>query len=171
MEVVLLMGMPGAGKTSFFRERFAATHLHLSKDLWPHARRREERLLRRLSEALGEGRAVVVDNTQVSRRARAGVLAVARAQGAHVVGYFFAVRLQECLARNARRTGRARVPEEAVCILAQQLQPPARSEGFDALYRVALRPDGGFQVEPWEGAAGADRQPPPGDIGAHGGCM
>jgi hypothetical protein len=30
MELVLLVGLPGAGKTSFFRQRFAETHVHVS---------------------------------------------------------------------------------------------------------------------------------------------
>ena len=38
MEVVILVGLPGSGKTSFFQSRFAASHAHVSKDLLPNAR-------------------------------------------------------------------------------------------------------------------------------------
>jgi len=34
----MLIGLPGAGKTTFFRERFAATHDHVSKDALRHTR-------------------------------------------------------------------------------------------------------------------------------------
>jgi predicted kinase len=156
MEVVVFMGVPGAGKTGFYRERFLGTHLHLSKDLWPNARHKEERLLRQLGEALGSGASVVVDNTHVSRRSRAGVLEVARQHGARVTGYFFRARLRDCLERNARREGRARVPDEAIYIMASQLQPPTLEEGFDSLSHVTLTPRG-FEVSPWEpGAPGAE---------------
>lgn len=148
MEVVVFMGVPGAGKTGFYRERFAATHVHLSKDLWPNARHKEQRQRRLLAEVLEAGRSVVVDNTHVTRQSRAGVLEVARQHGARVVGYFFRARLRDCLERNEAREGRARVPEEAVCILASQLQPPHPAEGFDALYQVTLTPRG-FEVAPW----------------------
>ena len=48
--------------------------------------------------------------------------------------------MRECLARNARREGKARVPDVAIFATAKMLVPPSREEGFDELYRV--RPDG-----------------------------
>ncbi|MCI0572817.1 MAG: ATP-binding protein [Myxococcaceae bacterium] len=149
MEVVVFIGVPGAGKTTFYRERFASTHVHLSKDNWPNARHKEQRLRQLLAQALEAGHPVVVDNTHPTRVSRAGVLEVARRHGARVVGYFFHARLRECLSRNAGRKGRARVPDEAIYILAAQLQPPHLSEGFDVLYQVMLTPRG-FDVATWE---------------------
>jgi len=40
---VILAGLPAAGKTTFYRRRFAATHRHISKDLWPNAAGRDAR--------------------------------------------------------------------------------------------------------------------------------
>jgi hypothetical protein len=48
--------------------------------------------------------------------------------------------VRECLARNARREDKARVPDVAVFATAKRLVPPSREEGFDELYRV--RADG-----------------------------
>ncbi|MBF5043489.1 AAA family ATPase [Aggregicoccus sp. 17bor-14] len=144
-ELVLLVGLQAAGKTRFVQERLAATHLHLSKDHWPNARRREARLRRLLAEALARGRSVVVDNTSPTAADRAPLIAIARAHGARVVGLFFAQRLAGCLARNAERTGRARVSDEALCITAARLRPPTLAEGFDALYRVRWV-EGGFTL-------------------------
>src|SRR5438067_2239432 len=42
-EIVILMGLPGAGKTTFYQSFFAASHAHISKDLWPNARERDHR--------------------------------------------------------------------------------------------------------------------------------
>ena len=33
MEAVLLIGIQGSGKTTFYRERFADTHAHISLDV------------------------------------------------------------------------------------------------------------------------------------------
>jgi predicted kinase len=152
-ELVLLIGLQGSGKTAFVHARLTGTHLHLSKDHWPNARRREARLRRLLAEALAGGQRVVVDNTSPTPAERAPLIAIARAHGAHVVGLFFAQRLAGCLARNAQRTGRARVPEEALAITAQRLRPPAAHEGFDALFRVRLVEGQGFELDPWPGEA------------------
>jgi predicted kinase len=146
VELVLLVGLQGAGKSSFYRERFAETHVHVSKDLWPHARRREARQRRLIGEALGAGRSVVVDNTNAEAEARAPLIAIGRAHGARVVGYAFESRLEDCLERNAARQGRARVPEVALYATRKRLQWPRYEEGFDALYYVRLRPEGGFEV-------------------------
>ncbi|WP_199750172.1 hypothetical protein [Amycolatopsis sp. WAC 04169] len=62
-EVVILIGLQASGKSTFFRWAFAGTHVHLSKDHFPNAKRRQPRQLRMLAEALEEGRSVVVDNT------------------------------------------------------------------------------------------------------------
>jgi predicted kinase len=150
MELVLFIGLQGSGKSSFQRQRFAETHVLVSKDLWPHARRKEARQRRYISEALAAGRAVVVDNTNPSPEVRAPLIALGRAHGARVVGYYFASDLKLCLERNAQRQGRARVPEVALFATVKQLQRPSRAEGFDALYHVTLTAEGDFRVEDWK---------------------
>jgi predicted kinase len=149
MELVLFIGLQGSGKSSFYRERFAGTHVLVSKDLWPHARRRESRQRRLISEALAAGRSVVVDNTNPAIEGRAPLIALGRAHGAHVVGYAFESRLEDCLARNAQRDGRARVPEVALYATRKVLQWPSRAEGFDALHFVRFTPEGIFDITDW----------------------
>ena len=146
-EIVILMGLPGAGKTTFYQSFFAASHAHISKDLWPNARERDQRQQRLLAEHLGAGRPVVVDNTNPTAKERAALIAAAQAHGARVVGYFFDITTRQAVARNAERTGRAKVPNVAIFTVAKRLEPPAIAEGFDQLFRVALTPDRGFTVE------------------------
>ena len=58
---------------------------------------------------------------------------------------FFDVAKDECLARNRRREGKARVPDVAIHVSRARLQPPTREEGFDALHIV--RAEGGeFEI-------------------------
>ncbi|MCP3144365.1 ATP-binding protein [Pyxidicoccus xibeiensis] len=150
MELVVFIGLQGSGKSSFFKQRFTDTHALVSKDLWPHARRREARQQRYISEALAAGRSVVVDNTNPSPDVRAPLIALGREHGARVVGYYFASDLKQCLARNEQRQGRARVPEVALFATVKQLRRPSAAEGFDALYHVTLTPEGVFRVEDWK---------------------
>lgn len=149
MELVLFIGLQGSGKSSFYRERFADSHVLVSKDLWPHARRREARQRRLISEALASGRSVVVDNTNPTPELRAPLISLGKGYGARVVGNAFESRLEDCLARNAKREGQARVPEVALYTTRKVLRWPSLAEGFDALYFVRFTPEGTFEVTDW----------------------
>jgi len=145
-ECVILIGLPGAGKTTFYDQRCSATHRHISKDRWPNVRDRDARQRQELTEALAEGASVVIDNTNATVADRAAIIAIARAHGAGVTGYFFAVTTREAVARNAQRRGRQKVPNVAIFTIAKRLQPPTLEEGFDELFRVSLAPEGTFTV-------------------------
>ena len=142
LECVILIGIPGAGKTTFYRSRLSGTHTHVSTDLWPNVRARDVRQAQALAEAFAHKRSVVVDNTSATIRERAAVIAVARAHGARVIGYFFDLPVRTAIARNAGRTGRAKVPNVAIHTIAKRLERPTREEGFDELF-VASSDDGG----------------------------
>lgn len=147
VEAVILVGLPAAGKTTFYRQRFATTHLHISKDLWPKSADKNARQARELNAALACGRSVVIDNTNPTVADRAAVIAAARAHGARVVGYYFAVEPREALGRNRGREGKARVPNVAIFTAAKRMVVPEKGEGFDELYRVTVAEEGGFEVE------------------------
>jgi predicted kinase len=150
-ELVILVGLQGAGKTTFYRTHFAATHAHVSKDNFRHNRRPARRQRQLVEEALAAGRSVVVDNTNVTAADRAEPIALARSFGAAVVGYYFPPDLAGSLGRNAGRPGKARVPDKAIHITARRLQPPTPAEGFDRLYEVRPVEGGGFDVRGWSG--------------------
>jgi predicted kinase len=152
-ELVILIGLPGAGKSTFARQRFATSHVSISLDDLRRSRqplRRQNELLR---EALRAGSPVVVDNTNVGVKERAELIATARAHGARVKVYLFTATSRECIARNLRREGVARVPNVAILAAARRLVRPAFDEGFDELYLVETRPDHSFEVTPDDGRA------------------
>ena len=139
-ELIVFVGLQASGKSTFFRERFAATHEHVSKDLFRNNRNRNRRQGALVEAALQSGRPVVVDNTNPTVEDRRPLVELGRRFGARVVGYQFESGVRECLSRNARREGKARVPDVAIFATAKRLVPPSRAEGFDEIYRV--RPDG-----------------------------
>jgi len=51
-ECVILIGLPAAGKSTLYRDRFATTHVHISKDLWRTAAGREAKQREILDKSL-----------------------------------------------------------------------------------------------------------------------
>jgi predicted kinase len=136
MELVILVGLPASGKTTYYRNHFADTHVHVSKDLMPNARRRNDLQERAITEALESGRSVVVDNTNPSPAVRAPLIALGRRHGARIIAYYFETAVKECVVRNRRREGKARVPDVAIFVTSKKLVPPAALEGFDEMHVV-----------------------------------
>ena len=146
LELVLLVGLPASGKSTFYHERFADTHVHVSKDLIPRSADKAKRQRRLIEEALAEGRSVVVDNTNASPEERAAAIDLAKAAGARVVAYLFDETVPACRERNAKREGTVQVPLVGLYATAKRLRKPIADEGIDAIHVVRLGPEG-FIVE------------------------
>ncbi|HKO55321.1 MAG TPA: ATP-binding protein [Thermoanaerobaculia bacterium] len=136
-ELIIFVGVQGSGKTTYYREHFAATHVHVSKDLMPNVRDRETRQRQQISQALTEGRSVVVDNTNPTPEVRAPLIELGHRLDARVVAVWMDTPVKTVLARNAAREGKARVPNVAIFATAKKLQPPEMAEGFDEVRVVA----------------------------------
>jgi|ERR1700682_2643056 len=137
-ELIIFVGLQGAGKSTLFQERFAATHVHVSKDLMPNTRHRDGRQMREVEAALAAGRDVVVDNTNPTPAIRAPLIALGKRHGARVVAYYFAIPVRAAIARNAQRTGMARVPNVAIFATQKKLVPPVEAEGFDEIHVIEM---------------------------------
>ena len=95
MELVLFTGIQAAGKSTFFRERFFDTHVRVNLDML--RTRHRERVL--FEACLSAKQPLVVDNTNLTREARAGYIEPARRAGFGVVCYYFRSVVAESLER------------------------------------------------------------------------
>ena len=145
-ECVVFVGLPASGKSTFFAQRFAATHRHISKDLWPSSSDKAARQARELRAALSAGLPVVVDNTNPTLADRAAIMTIAREHGVRIVAYYFTASTREAIGRNRGREGRARVPDVAIFATAKRMVPPTREEGFDEIHAVRIGEEGRFEV-------------------------
>ena len=132
MELVILIGLPASGKSTYYLEHLAATHVHVSKDLLARGARQEPLI----AKALAAGQSVVVDNTNPSPAIRAPLIALGRRHGARIVGYFFEIDVKTALVRNRGREGKARVPDVALFATKKKLVPPSYDEGFDEIHVI-----------------------------------
>ncbi len=139
----MFCGIQASGKSTFYRERFFATHVRVSLDLL-RTRHREAAFLR---TCIDTRQRFVVDNTNPTAAERARYVAPALEAGFTVVAYVFEVSASEALARNARREGRERIVPKGVLGTRKRLELPRAAEGFSALHRVRTGPGGGFEVQ------------------------
>jgi aryl-alcohol dehydrogenase-like predicted oxidoreductase/predicted kinase len=177
-EVVLVMGIPGAGKSRVAEELVARGYLRLNRDERGGSLRD---LADALDEALSAGaRRVVLDNTYLTRSARSHVLDAASRHRAparcvwldtplaqaqmnmveRLLEHFGALPTPDELRATARREPGLHAPTSQVRAL-RELEPPALDEGWSDIERVPFTrtPPGGRARGGVFVAAAALRQP------------
>jgi predicted kinase len=141
---VVFVGVQGAGKSTFYKERFFTTHVRVNLDMLK-TRHREKRLVQACIET---SQPFVVDNTNPTRAERVVYIRAAKEAGFRVVGYYFQSRVEDCKWRNGQRPPDQQVPLKGILGTAGRMELPTRDEGFDALYYVRIDDDT-FVVEEW----------------------
>jgi len=151
MEMIILIGLQGAGKSTFYRTYFAETHELVSKDLLRASKNRNKNLQQneRIEEAFQAQHSVVIDNTNVTLQERAALIQLGHAHNVQVMGYYFEAEMKQCLERNRQRESAKQVPDKAIYITAARLVRPTYAEGFAKLYSVKIESNGAFQVCTW----------------------
>lgn len=140
---IIFIGIQASGKSTFYHERFE-DYVHINLDTL-HTRNKENILLQ---ECVESGRSFVVDNTNPTREDREKYIRVAKDNGYCIHGYYFQSSVSDCIARNQKREGKARIPDHVMAGTHRKLELPEYREGFDELFY--LRMEGGrFIVDEW----------------------
>ena len=131
----LMIGCPGCGKS------FLAEKMQDSRTVWVSRDKIRFSLLKgkdayfsqedkvfktfvgEINKNLKEGKDVIADATHLNRTSRSKLLSKLYLTNVQVIAMFFSVSLDWCLQNNATRTGRAKVPEDALIDMYNRLEP------------------------------------------------
>lgn len=142
---MILIGVPGAGKTTFYQERFASTHVRISLDEVTS----RSKLEAKVNDCIAAKNSFVVDNTNVRRQDREWFVRTARSAGYRVVGYVFRLELRAAIKRNSLRKGKQVIPVPALIRIWKGMEQPDLKEGFGELSTVNIQKDGTYTIEPY----------------------
>ena len=144
--VVLTIGLPGSGKTTWYKRRGVTP---LSSDMLRTilfdsiTEQRYQGLVFSTLRSLLRARLIAkmpwnyVDATNLSPHERRQWIKMAKGFGYDVHAVFFDVPLETCLERNRRRE--RQVPEEIMRQMGQKLKPPTFKEGFSKIIVVRVK--------------------------------
>jgi predicted kinase len=147
--VVLAIGLPGSGKTTWFRRRGVTP---LSSDLLRNIlfddveEQRYQGLVFSTLRSLLRARLIArmpwnyVDATNLSVHERRQWIKMSKSFGYEVQAVFFDVPLDVCLERNSKRD--RSVSEDVMRKMAEKLKPPVFEEGFEKITVVRVKSAG-----------------------------
>jgi predicted kinase len=136
-EAVIFVGLQGAGKTTYFTQHFADTHVHISRDV----QKTTERELALFRNCLDSGKSFVIDDINATRASRAKLVRESKAAGYVVNAYFFDTPTRTAIGRNNYRRDKKPIPVPAILRAAKTLESPTVEEGFDHVVTIKPEPD------------------------------
>ncbi|MFC7345935.1 AAA family ATPase [Chryseobacterium zhengzhouense] len=143
MQIIILIGIPASGKSSFYKELFFNSHIRISMDLL-NTRNKEGKLLQYCFETQSK---MVIDNTNVSKESRKKYIELAQRNKYEIVGYYFESNIQDCLERNKNR--KDSINEIGIKSKYKELEKPLLEEGFNKIYTVKII-DNKFEISTHE---------------------
>ncbi|TXD98344.1 ATP-binding protein [Psychrobacter frigidicola] len=137
MQLIIFIGIQGAGKSTFYQRQFFHSHIRLNKDMLNTNHR-----LQLLFEAcLTSKTKTVIDKTNPTVLERADFITAAKAANFEVIAYYLDCPFKDALARNNARQGKEKIPEVGVKGTAKKMQRPRFEEGFDRIFIVSVGED------------------------------
>ena len=142
MKLIMLVGLPGSGKSTKaeeFRKQGFIVHSSdaIRNELNLHSLDDTQRVFdilhKRILIDMMAGENVVYDSTNLTRKRRMKFLNLIEKFNYEKLCYVLIVDKSVCMSYNSQRTGYARVPDEYYEIMLQRFNLPTSDEGWDKI--------------------------------------
>ena len=150
-QLILMCGPPGAGKSTLLkgtdddiakvisRDKIRFDLLKDGDDYFAYEDEVWDKFIKEIQEGIENEKyySIYADATHLSPKARKKVIqALNIPEGVELGAINFNIPVDICLERNARRSGRALVPEDAVRNMCRAFKPATAQEGFEHIWNV-----------------------------------
>ncbi|MBQ9981927.1 MAG: AAA family ATPase [Oscillospiraceae bacterium] len=142
--MVIMIGLQASGKSTFCKTCLS-DYKYISLDILNTRNKEKNAVL----SCLENNEDFVIDNTNPSVDDRKKYFEMIQDSDYKVIAYYMKSVLAECLLRNDKRTGKAKIPRMALASTSKKIDLPSYEEGFDEIYYVEMT-DNGFNISDWK---------------------
>ena len=147
-KMYIVIGIPGCGKSTYIQKHMQENEIVVSRDKIRFAMLKDtddyfskekevyNEFIKQIDAAIAAQVNVWVDQTSLNTAARNKLFSRLNKKPDEIIGIYFNVPITIALQRNAQRTGRALVPEDAIHNMFLALEKPTKKEGFIKILEV-----------------------------------
>lgn len=145
--MILMIGIKLAGRSEYYRRYLSEKYIHVCLD--------DRSVDSAIDNCISEGADFAIDEDNLTLEERSNYIAVAKANGYRVIGYYLFSDIETCIVRNNYEPDNLKISEEEIVRKIHSIDIPKKDEGFEELYYVdrrsafssAMSP---VRVEEWE---------------------
>ena len=147
-KMYMVIGAPGCGKSTYIQNHLKENEIVISRDkirfsllkdtdeYFSKEKEVYNEFIKQINTAIADNKDFYVDQTSLNAAARNKLFSRLTKKPNEIIGIYFTTPLDTILQRNAQRTGRALVPEDAVVNMFNSLTRPTLDEGFTEILEV-----------------------------------